>query len=165
MCNYILAGFFGLIGIVVFFYYSAERKKKEKIRNSFKNISKKQNVDYNDLRTVPRILIPELLGISLTLTDESYFGLKAFAIDVSGSGFSVRPDFPLRKLPIDTVLNNILVKTSINSFVIKKIRTVRYKHEIKKRLLAFEIISIDENQKKKLIDFINYLKDYLKDEN
>ncbi len=165
MCNYIFFGFFGIIGVTVFFYYFVEKKKKEKIRKSFKNINKKQNIDYNNLRLVPRIPIPELLGISLTLTDELYFGLKAFAIDVSGSGFSVRPDFPLRKLPIDTILNNILVKTSINSFVIKKIRTVRYKHEIKKRLLAFEIISIDENQKKKLIDFINYLKDYLKDEN
>lgn len=155
--------FFGII-CIIFWAYSAEKKKREKFRDSFKSFSEKKKIKQEDLRSVPRINLPNLLNISLTLTDEPYFGLKAIAIDISETGFSVQPDFPLRKLPVNAILNNILVKTPINNFVIDKIKTIRYEHEIKKRLLAFEILSIDENQKNKLLIFMNYLDKYINDE-
>ncbi len=152
----------GVIGIVFWAYYLAEKRKKEKIRDSFKSFSEKKKIKQEDLRSVPRTILPELLNIVLTLTDESYFGLKSLAIDISETGFSVKPDFPLRKLPVNAVLNNVLVRTPINEFVIDKIKTIRYEHEIKKRLLAFEIIAIDENQKNKMLIFMNYLDNYMK---
>ena len=141
-----------------------KKKKRDKIRDSFKSFSEKKKIKNEDLRSVPRTNLPELLNVVLTLTDEAYFGLRAAATDISETGFSVKPEFPLRKLPVDAVINNVLVRTPMNNFVIDKIRTVRYEHEIKKRLLAFEIVSIDEKQKNKLMFFMNYLDKYLKDE-
>ena len=156
--------FVGIVGVVFWTYYSAEKKKREKIRDSFRSFSERKKIKKEDLRSVPRTNLTDFLNIVLTLPDEPYFGLKALAIDISETGFSVKPDFPLRKLPVSAILNNVLVKTPINHFVIDRIKTIRYEHEIKKRLLAFEILSIDENQKNKLLLFMNYLDKYIKDE-
>ncbi len=145
-------------------FMEAEKKKKAQIRDSFKSFSERKSLQKTDLRSVPRLKIPELLNIDLTLTDEAYFGLRATAIDISESGFSVLPDFPLRKLPVDTELNNVLIKTPLNNFVIDKMKTVRYEHEIKKRVLAFKILAIDGSQKKKQRIFMAYLDKFLKDE-
>lgn len=160
---FIAALLFGIIGVIFWAYFS-EKKKKEKIRESFKSFSKKKKLKNEDLRSVPRLEIPYLLTVFLTLTDEPFFGLKAAAIDISETGFSVKPDFPLRKLPIDTILNNVLVKTPINNFTIEKMKTVRYEYEIKKRVLAFKIITIEKSQKNKMLIFMNHLDKYLKDE-
>jgi len=156
--------FFGIIGVVIWKYYSAEKQKRDAIRDSFKRFSERKDIGKSNLRAVERLIIPELLSVILTLTDDAYFGLKAQAIDVSENGFSVKPDFPLRKLPIGIELNNVLVKTPLNNFVVDKIKTVRYEHEVNRRVLAFKILSVDKKQKEKFSVFINYLNEYLKEE-
>lgn len=156
--------FFGIIGAVIWKYYSTEKKKRDAIRDSFKSFSERKDISKSDLRAVKRLVIPELLSVILTLTDEAYFGLNALALDISEKGFSVIPDFPLRKLPIGIELNNVLVKTPLNNFVVDKIKTVRYEHEINKRVLAFEILSVDEKQRDKFLVFMNYLNEYFKEE-
>jgi hypothetical protein len=143
-------------------YRSREKNKKKEIRNKFRKFTENTRLSKKELRTVPRISIPETVEIVLTLTDNEYFGLKAYAVDMSLSGFAVKPDFPLKKLPMDTYLKNVIVVTPINRFVIDMIRTVRLEHQVDKRLLAFHIEQIDGDQFEILKNFIAYLDTFLK---
>jgi hypothetical protein len=154
-----------LIVIVIIFYMVMERRKRQNIRKSFREFSAAHKVTKKNLRAVPRVTVPGALEVVLTLTDNPYFGLKACALDMSLSGFSVKPDFPLRKLPLDTILNNVLVVTPINTFVIKEMKTVRIDHQVDRRLMAFHIESIDEDQFENLKQFMNYLDEFLRKKN
>jgi hypothetical protein len=111
---------------------------------------------------VPRVVVPDSLEVILTLTDNEYFGLKAVVMDMSLSGFSAKPDFPLKRLPLDTIVKNVLVVTPINTFVVKEMQTVRIDHQIDKRLMAFHIEKIDEDQFDNLKQFIAHLDEFLK---
>ncbi len=155
-------GIFALIIIVSLVHIFLERKKKKNFTRRFKTFSERQTAAKKNLRAVPRVHLPSTLEVILTLTDDSYFGLKARALDMSLSGFSVKPDFPLRKLSMNAILKNIMVATPINSFNIKEVKTVRIHHQIDKRLLAFQIQSIDEDQFEYLKQFISYLDEFLR---
>jgi hypothetical protein len=154
-----------LIVIVSIIYMVMERRKRQTIRKNFREFSAAHKVSKKNLRAVPRVTVPSALEVILTLTDNPYFGLKASALDMSLSGFSVKPDFPLRKLPLNTILNNVLVVTPINTFVIKEMKTVRIDHQVDKRLMAFHIESIDEDQFENLKQFMNYLDEFLSKKN
>jgi hypothetical protein len=151
-----------LIFIVTAIYIILEKKKKKKEIKRFRKFSEDYKVTKKNLRAVPRVTVPGTLEVVLTLTDNEYFGLKARALDMSLSGFSVRPDFPLRKLPLNVIIKNILVVTPINTFVIKEMKTVRIDHQIEKRLMAFHIESIDEDQFENLQQFMTYLDEFLR---
>jgi len=149
--------------VAVFFVYSlVEKKRKKDIQKKFRNFSHTHKVSKQNLRNTPRITIPKSLDVILTLTDNNYFGFKALALDVSLSGFSVKPDFPLKKLPVNTPLKNVLVATPINTIVIKEIKTVRIEHHVEKRLLAFHIESMDEDQSENLRQFVFYLDEFIR---
>jgi len=154
--------FIAIIIALLLIYSVIEKKKKKDIRKKFKKFTESYEFSKNDLRNVERIKIPQRLNVILTLTDNEYFGLKSKAIDISLKGFAVKPAFPLKLLPLNLILNNVLVSTPINNFVIKRIRAVRTEHQINKRLLAYEIIEIEENHKIELEKFVLYLSKYLK---
>lgn len=148
--------------VITMIYRSREKKKKEEIKKKFRKFTENVQLTKKELRTVPRIAIPEAMEIVFTLTDNEYFGLTAHAVDMSLSGFAVKPDFPLKKLPMDTCLENVLAVTPVNKFVIRTIRTVRLEHHVDKRLLAFHIEKIDGDQFEILKTFIAYLDTFLK---
>jgi hypothetical protein len=83
---------------------------------------------------------------------------------MSYSGIAVKPDFPLKKLPLNVVIKNVLVVTPINTFVVREMRTVRIDHQVDKRLLAYHIEKIDGDQFENLKTFIAYLDKFLKEE-
>lgn len=163
---------FGIIGLTLFLVVvillialvssAREKKKKREIKKKFKKFTENTHLSKRELRTVPRIAIPDSMEIIITLTDRDYFGLKAHAVDMSLSGFAVKPDFPLKKLPQDICLENVLAVTPINSFVIGMIKNVRLEHQMDKRLLAFHIEKIDGDQFEILKTFIAYLDHFLK---
>jgi len=154
-----------LILVVVLIYAILERYKKKKVRTHFQNFSHHyhhQEKQKKKMRAVPRVVIPNAIEVVLTLTDNDYFGLKARVLDMSFSGFSVKPDFPLRRLPLNITLGNVLVVTPINTFAIKEMKTVRIDHQVDKRLLAFQIQQIDKDQFDALKQFMAYLDEFLK---
>jgi hypothetical protein len=151
-----------VIIVITLIYISREKKKKREIKNKFRKFTQEFQLSKKELRTVPRIAIPEPLEVILSLTDNEYFGLKAHAIDMSLSGFAVKPDFPLKKLPLNTRLKNVLVVTPINTFVIRMMRTVRIDHQVDKRLIAYHIEKIDGDQFENLKNFMAYLDSFLK---
>lgn len=155
-------GIIALIVMVTIIYLILEKRKKKNIARRFRKFSEDHKVTRKNLRAVPRVTVPRSLEVILTLTDKEYFGLKARVLDFSLSGFSVKPDFPLRRLPLDAIIKNVIVITPINTFVIKEMRTVRIDHQIEKRLMAFHIENVDEDQFKDLQQFMVYLDEFLR---
>ena len=151
-----------LIVCVTIIYFFLEKKKKKNAARKFRKFSEDHIVTRKNLRAVPRVTVPADLEVNLTLTDNEYDGLKARALDLSLSGFSVKPDFPLRKLPLNAVLKNVKVTTPINTLVIKEMKTIRIDHQIEKRLMAFHIENIDEDQFENLQQFMAYLDEFLR---
>jgi len=158
-------GFVALIVMVTIVYIMLEKIKKKNVTGKFRKFSENHKVSKKNLRAVPRVRVPRSLEVILTLTENEYHGLKARALDLSLSGFSVKPDFPLRKLPLDAIIKNVLVITPINTFVIKEMRTVRIDHQIEKRLMAFHIENVDEDQFENLQQFMAYLDEFLRKKN
>lgn len=154
-----------LIIAVTLIYIILENRKKKNVTSRFKKFSEDYEVTKKNLRAVPRVTVPNTLEVVLTLTDNEFFGLKARALDLSLSGFSVKPDFPLRKLPLNAIIKNVLVITPINTFVVKEMKTVRIDHQIEKRLMAFHIEDIDEDQFENLQQFMTYLDEFLRNKN
>ncbi|MGE5344273.1 MAG: hypothetical protein ACM3SY_22630 [Candidatus Omnitrophota bacterium] len=154
----------GLIVLGILIYAINERKKKKHLQKKFMAFSETHQLqlDKPNARTVPRIKIPPMLDVFLTLTDDAYFGLKAHVTDISLAGFSAKPDFPLKKLPTNIIVNNVLIVTPINNFAIKEMKAVRIDHQINKRLMAFHIEKIDPDQQDHLNRFVCYLDEFLK---
>ncbi len=148
-----------LIAIV---YIFQEKKKKKRIKRKFKQFTENHKLSREEMRTVPRISIPEAMDIILTLTDNDYFGLKAHTLNMSLTGFAVKPNFPLKKLPLNMIIKNAEVVTPINTFVIREMKAIRINHQVDKRLIAFHIEKIDGDQFEKLKTFMTYLDNFLK---
>jgi c-di-GMP-binding flagellar brake protein YcgR len=151
-----------VIVLIAIIYIFQEKKKKKRIKKKFKQFTKNHKLSREEMRTVPRISIPEAMDIILTLTDNDYFGLKAHTLNMSLTGFAVKPDFPLKKLPLNIVIKNAEVATPINTFVIREMKAIRIDHQVDKRLIAFHIEKIDGDQFEKLKTFMTYLDNFLK---
>ncbi len=150
----------GLILLVIVIYVYLEKKKKAVISKNFKSFSENYQSSQKNLRAVPRVNIPEAIEVLMTLTDSDFFGLRARIIDMSLSGFSVKPDFPLKKLPLNMKVNNVLVVTPINTFAVKEMKTIRIDHHFEKRLMAFHIQQIDVDQFENLKRFMGHLDEF-----
>lgn len=150
--------------LIILVHVSREKKRKKDIKTKFKKFAENYQLSQQEMRAVPRVNIPETVEVMLTLTDNDYFGLKARALDMSLSGVAVRPDFPLKKLPLGVTLENVLAVTPINTFVIRQMKTVRIDHQVDKRLMAYHIEKIDGDQFENLKTFIAYLDKFLKEE-
>ena len=114
------------------------------------------------MRTVPRIAVPDSLDVALVFTGNEYEGLKAHAVDMSLSGFCVKPDFSMKKLPLHTLLTDTRVVTPASTFTVKAMKTVRIEQHQEKRLIAFHIEKIAEDQFDSLKKFMAYLDEFLK---
>lgn len=154
------AALIGLIVLVIFIHVLTERKKRKRISKNFMSFSENFQASQKNLRAVPRINIPEGIEVIMTLTDNDFFGLRANIIDMSLSGFSVKPDFPLKKLPLNAKVSNVLVVTPINTFAIKEMKTVRIDHHLEKRLLALQIAQIDVDQFENVKRFMGHLDEF-----
>jgi hypothetical protein len=151
-----------MIFVISIIYRLVEKKRRRDVRKKFRSFTDRYPVIQENLRAVPRVVVPESLEVLLTFTDTGYLGLKAYAIDMSLSGISAKPDFPLKRLPVETILTNVLVVTPINTFVIKEMKTVRIDHQVDKRLMAFHIEKIEEDQFENLKQFMAHLDEFLK---
>ena len=152
---------FGMLILLALFMFFYEKKKKKEIKKKFKTFSKNYQMSNTDLRAVSRISIPDEMEVVLTLTDDSYIELKAFALDISLTGFGVEPHFPLKRLPLHGVLKNVQVNTPINSFTLREMKLVRKEQRTEKKFMAFTISDINEDQFEELKFFIRYLDKFL----
>lgn len=152
-----------LLGIVLLQRW--EMRRKIQIKKSFRQYSMENNLTYKDVRAVPRVLIPENLDVLLLFSGQKNSSHKALVMDVSLSGFATRLSFGTRKVPLNEEFEDVLVETPINSFRVKRLKAVRIEPRIEKRMMAFQIVDIDEDQFAELKSFMAHLNNFLKKEN
>jgi hypothetical protein len=150
-----------LISLGVGLYLLIERRRKAILNRRFRSFHAQQDLSGKDLRTVPRITIPESMDVILSFLDEKHLERRAFATDISMNGLAAQPDFSVRKVSNDLVLENVQVETPINQFFINKLKLVRVGSPIEQKLLAFTFEKMDEEQFEELRIFMNHLNKFL----
>lgn len=147
-----------LLGVFLILH---ERKKKSDLMRKFKRFSKETPISQENSRTVPRMRVPASMEVILDLVGDSLKILKAFARDLSLTGFSVEASFPSKRISPDMVFRDVRVSTPINVFFVKKLILVRIEKRGKNIFLAFHIKDIAEDQFDKLKVFLQYLDGFM----
>ncbi|MCK4943632.1 MAG: hypothetical protein KAS65_08640 [Candidatus Aminicenantes bacterium] len=153
--------FLGLLILLMVFFRIHEKRKKKEIKEKFKTFRSEHDLEKNNLRAIPRILIPESIDVFLNLSEEPFSRLKASVIDISLTGILAESRFSLKKLPLNVVLKQVLVVTPINQFRVAELKLVRKEHRIKNNFLAFFIERINEDHFEELKVFLKYLDEFL----
>jgi hypothetical protein len=153
----------GFILIILFIYLRIERRKKNQLKDKFRAFSKNIDLPRSDLRAVPRIAIPQSMEVVLSLKESANQGKKFFILDISLSGFLAEPAFSPKKVPSDSILKQVTITTPINHFLIEEIKLLRIEQRLKKNVVAFQILKIDEEQFEELKMFIKFLDKFLDD--
>jgi hypothetical protein len=135
-----------------------DRWHRRRIKRIFRSFSEKEGSRLNrESRSVPRVSVPGSLDVLFRIRDDRWLDRCGRVADLSLSGLAVEPDFPLKKIPPDAELGMVEVETPINRFVLEKVRAVRVEHQISKRVLAFKILSVSEENFDEMKRFIVYL--------
>ena len=142
-----------------------EYRRKVQFKKRFKEFSRENNFTFRDLRAVPRVLIPENLDVTLQFSSGKYSAHKATVMDVSLNGFATRLAFGARKLTLNEEFKDVIVETPINKFTVKHLKSVRIEPQMEKRVMAFQILHIDEDQFAELKTFMAHLNKFLETEN
>jgi hypothetical protein len=151
----------GVILILLLIYLRLERKKKKLLKDKFRTFSKNFDLPQGDLRAVPRIAIPQSMEVVLSINESAGQDLRFFILDISLSGFLAEPNFPPKKVPSDSILQQITITTPINHFLIEEIELLRIEQRLKKKVMGFRIRKIDEEQFEELKMFIKFLDKFL----
>jgi hypothetical protein len=150
-----------VLTLLVAAYRVLEKRRRREILSRFRKFNESRPAPASEMRVGERLVVPEALQAEVTLTDGAWFGLKGRIVNVSTGGFGVKPDFPLKKVPLGTRLDNVLVNTPGTRFVVRRARTVRIEHQVQKRLIGLQILAIDEEQNRELLGFMNQLQEFL----
>ncbi len=142
-----------LLILLLLLYLISRETKKMKVKKEFEQF--RDNVDFpqQDMRTVPRITVPDSLEIIVTLPD----GLKGYIVKMSLSSFDMRPSFSLKKPLINSLYSNVAVHTPINRFMIKEAKIIRSRRRDEKRLVALRIVKMEDDQFDYLKNFMAFL--------
>jgi len=151
-----------LITLLGLLYVVSEKNKKKNLKKEFKNFGDTFKLPELELRAVPRITIPESLEVTLTIKNGKYPEMRGYVSDMSLSGISVKPDFPLKRLTLHSIIKNAEINSPVQKFTIKELKTVRIDRNTERRQAAFRINSIEGEQFDELKKFIAYLDQFLK---
>ena len=147
-----------LLAVFLLFY---ERKKKRDLVTKFKRFSSENPIVHENSRTVTRMRIPDSMEVAMDLAGKNSSRIRALALDLSLTGFSVVANLPSKRISPDMVFYDVRVVTPINFFFIKELRLVRIEKRVKKILMAFHIKDIDEAQFEELKVFLKYLDGFM----
>lgn len=152
---------FVLVILLILLFRIHEKRKRKDLKEKFKSFITSHKLEENDLRAVPRILVPESIGITLNLPTGPTTPLKAAVLDISLTGISAQPRFSLKKLPQDVILKGAVVSTPVNNFCIAELKLIRKEYRMKSSFMAFHIVRIEADQFEKLQFFLTYLDKFL----
>jgi hypothetical protein len=150
-----------LVAIVIFTYIFFEFRHRRNIRKNFRKFAENHCLPQTEMRSMPRVSIPDTLKVFLTLTGGSFAGQKAQVLNISAAGFGVRALFSTQKLPPNSSIPGAVIQTPINRFVIREIKSVRLENRLRGQTLGIQIEAMDEDEFKEMIRFITYLKEFL----
>jgi len=144
--------------------YLLEKKRGRKITTRFREFSKKYKITEKDLRSVPRILIPDNINVSVKLSEKQYIRLKGKIVDMSLSGFRVSFRSPFKAIPEDQIFRDVVIVTPLNRIGIKSLKIVRIENSIKKVIFALYIKDINEKDYTDLKNTMIYFEKFSKNE-
>ncbi len=84
--------------------------------------------------------------------------------NISLSGFAINPEFPLKKIPTGTELEDVMVKNPVETYKIKTIKSIMLHHDINKRLLGLKILSIGDPEFETHKNLLHYLEEFFLEE-
>lgn len=145
--------------------YIYERKRGRKIINKFREFSGKYKITEKDLRSVPRILIPETINVGVKLSEKEYSRLKGNVVDMSLSGLRVSFRAPFRAIPEDQIFRKVILVTPLNRININSLKIVRIENSVKKIIFALYIKEIDEKDYTDLKNIMIYFERFSKNGN
>ncbi len=151
----------GVLGVI----YLYERKKIEKITNRFREFSRKYKITEKDIRSVPRVFIPDNINVGMKLGRKEYARLKGKVVDISLSGLRVSFRSPFKVLPEDQIFRDVMLITPLNRIRIKSLKIVRIENSIKKIIFALFIKDIDDKDYAELKSMMIYFERFSKNGN
>lgn len=149
-----------LMAVMALIYLSLERSKKKAIGNRFRAFRNGHTLSQKDLRAVSRITVPDSMDVVLTLK-QSGKKIKAYVVDISFSGLSVKTNLSFKKMTIDSVSGEAWIGTPINRFHIQSLKLVRIERQPRGQFMAFSIHKMEESQFEELKSFLKYLDEFL----
>ncbi len=164
-----ITGFYAImilfIALIIGIFILYERKKKKKDTLRFKEFSSSYKITEKDLRSVPRVLIPDNINVSVKLSEKEYSGVKGRVVDLSLSGLRVSFKSPFKAIPEDQIFNNITITSPISKISVKSLKIVRIENSVKKVVFALYIREIDEDGYKELKNTMIYFEKFSEHEN
>ena len=145
--------------------YMYERKKGRKIVAKFREFSKKYKITEKDLRSVPRILIPDTINVGVKFNEKEYSRSKGKVVDMSLSGLRVSFRAPFKVIPEDQIFRKVSLITPLDKININSLKIVRIENSIKKIIFALYIKDIDEKDYADLKNIMIYFEKFSKNEN
>lgn len=154
-----------LAALILGFIYIYEKRKGKRVTVRFREFTKKYKITEKDLRSVPRILIPDNIGVGVKLGEKEYSRLKGKVVDMSLSGFRVSFKSPFKVIPEDQIFRDVVVITPLSRIKIKSIKIVRIENSVKKVTFALYIKEIEEKDYTDLKNIMIYFEKFSKNEN
>ncbi len=145
--------------------YLYERKQGRKVTIKFREFSKKYKITEKDLRSVPRVLIPDNIRIGVKLSEKEYARLKGKVVDMSLSGFRVSFKAPFKAIPEDQLFRNVVVITPLKRIKVRSLKIVRIENSVKKVIFALYIKEIEEQEYLDLKNTMIYFQKFSKNGN
>jgi len=142
-------------------YRVFERRKKMSVSRQFKDFQAEHPHVVADMRTVPRIGIPETMDVVLTFRDARQRERRAVVIDISMNGMASEPRFSLRRVRLPLILEDARVQTPINHFHIRRLKMVRMGRATNQKVLGFAFEDVEAEQFEELKSFMTYLNRFL----
>ena len=150
-----------LVAVVILTYIVFEFRHRRNIWKNFRKFAENHCLPQTEMRSMPRVSIPDTLKVFLTLTGGRLAGRKAQVLNISAAGFGVRALFPTDNLPPNSSIPGAVIQTPINRFVIREIKSVRLENRLRGQTLGIQIEAMDEGEFREMIRFITYLKEFL----
>ncbi len=140
----------------IIFYIFEERKRRKKIEELLKKKYESPSIKVDSEKRISRrTRVPDGIEIKVNFLDESEKGLYGFLLDISRGGIAIEPNFPLRRLYVDQVVNKINIIHEDINLIIKKAKVIRISHHMNQRLIAFKFLDVDDENREKVFKLIS----------
>ncbi len=143
-----------LVIVKYMFEVRRTRKKLEEIieKRDFPRINQER-----DFRNSKRIKVLREDNIQVKFKEGEHKDETGVLLDISRGGMSFEPNFPLRRMYVDEIVNNFEIVKGTTKILIKKAKVVRIQHLYHKRVIAFRFLDMDLNNRNILMKFISDL--------
>ncbi len=138
-------------------YYLQVKKTNKKLEKILKNKKYPPLKKEKDFRTTRRVNIPSSLDLKIIFNEGSVQGGFGIVKDISRGGIGFDPNFPLRKLYVEEIINNITIKNGEILINIRKARVIRIQHQYHRRIIALKFLDMDSENRDALIKLISVI--------